>query len=87
MIRYILINCMPSQDANVIAELSKIPEVDEVNGVLGKYDIFVKVTGKIPGEIDLTISKIRSIKGITSSYTMAALYGQGGTIDKEKPSK
>jgi len=87
MIGYILINCMPSQEENVIAELSKIPEVDEVNGVLGKYDIFVKVTGKIPREIDLTVSKIRSIRGITRSYTMTALYGQGGTIDKEEPSQ
>jgi hypothetical protein len=27
--------------------------------------------------------KIRSIKGITNTYTMTVLYGQGGTIDKE----
>ena len=78
---------MPSQEKNVITELSKIPEVDEVNWVLGKYDIFVKITGKIPHEIDLTVSKIRLIRGITTSYTMTALYGQGGTIDKEEPSQ
>ena len=84
MIGYILITCMPSQETDVIAELNKIPEVHEVNGIMGKYDIFVKVIGKIPDECDLIVSKIRSIKGITASYTMTALYDQGGTIDTEK---
>ena len=83
MIAYVLINCIPSEEKSVIAELDKLSEIVEINGVLGKYDIFAKVIGKIPGEIDLVISKIRSIPGITNSYTMTAVYGQGGTIDKE----
>ncbi len=83
MIAYILINCIPSEEKNVIADLSKLPEVSEVNGVMGKYDIFTKVVGKVPGDIDLALMKIRSIKGITNTYTMTVLYGQGGTIDKE----
>ncbi len=83
MIAYILINCIPSEEKNVIADLSKLPEAVEVNGVMGKYDIFTKVVGKVPGDIDLALMKIRSIKGITNTYTMTVLYGQGGTIDKE----
>ena len=83
MIAYILINCTPSGEKDVIAELSKLPEIVEINGVLGKYDIFAKVVGKAPGDIDLVVSKIRSVNGITSSYTMTAVYGQGGTMDKE----
>jgi len=83
MIAYILINCIPSEEKNVIADLSKLPEAVEVNGVMGKYDIFSKVVGKVPGDIDLALMKIRSIKGITNTYTMTVLYGQGGTIDKE----
>jgi len=83
MIAYILINCIPSEEKNIISRLSKLSEVVEVNGVLGKYNIFTKVVGKVPGELDLAISKIRKIKGITSTYSMAAFYGQGGTIDKE----
>ena len=50
---------------------------------MGRYDIFVKITGEIPGDIDFGVAKIRSIKGITNSYTMTVLYGQGGTIDAE----
>lgn len=83
MIAYILINCIPSEEKNVIADVSKLPEAIEVNGVMGKYDIFTKVVGKIPGDIDLALMKIRSIKGITNTYTMTVLYRQGGTIDKE----
>ena len=83
MIAYILINCIPSEEKNVIADLSKLPEAIEVNGVMGKYDIFTKVVGKVPGDIDLALMKIRSIKGITNTYTMTVLYRQGGTIDKE----
>jgi len=83
MIAYILINCIPSEEKSVIEDLSKLPEVVEVNGVMGKYDIFTKVGGKIPVDIDLALIKIRSIKGITHTYTMTVLYGQGGTIDKE----
>jgi DNA-binding Lrp family transcriptional regulator len=83
MIVYILINCIPSEEKGVITDLSKLPELVEVNGVMGKYDIFTKVVGKVPGDIDLALMKIRSIKGITNTYTMTALYGQGGTIDKE----
>ena len=83
MIAYILINCIPSEEKNVIADLSELPEAVEVNGIMGKYDIFTKVVGKVPGDIDLALMKIRSIKGITNTYTMTVLYRQGGTIDKE----
>jgi len=82
MIAYILINCVPSEEKNVISKLNKLSEVVEVNGVWGKHDIFTKVVGKVPEFIDLVLSKIRKIKGITNTYTMEVLYGQGGTIDK-----
>ena len=83
MLAYILLNCIPSQEKNIIEDLNKIPEVIDVNVIMGKYDIIVKVEGSLPGDIDLAVSKIRSINGVTSSYTMTAVYGQGGSIDKK----
>lgn len=83
MLAYILLNCIPSQEKNIMEDLNKIPEVAEVNVIMGKYDIIVKVKGGLPGDIDLAVSKIRSINGVTSSYTMTAVYGQGGSIDKK----
>jgi DNA-binding Lrp family transcriptional regulator len=83
MLAYILINSMPSQEKNIIEDLNNIPEVIEVNGLLGKYDIIVKISSDLPEGIDLAVRKIRSIKGITDSDTMPAIYGQGGSIDKK----
>ena len=86
MLAYLLINCIPSQEKDVIKEISELPGVIEVNGILGRYYIIVKIKGDIPGELDLIVSEVRSIKGVTDSYTMTVVYGQGGSIDKESDS-
>ena len=83
MLAYIVLNCIPGNEKDVISEIKKLPQVVEVNGIMGKYDIFVKVVGEIPGDIEFATAKIRSIKGIINSCTMTALYFQGGTIDAE----
>lgn len=78
---YILLNCAPGYEKEAIKELRKLPEVKEVNGVMGRYDIFVKVSSDEPQGIDKAVRKIRAIKQITESYTMPILYDQGGSID------
>ena len=82
MISYMLLNCSPGSEKEVISEISLLDGIVEVNGVLGKYDIFVKISGENPDIMETTISKIRKIKMI-SSHTLPVIYGQGGTIDKE----
>lgn len=42
MISYILLECSPGSEEEVISELNSIVGVVEVNGVLGKYDVFVE---------------------------------------------
>lgn len=84
MLAYILLNCGPGNEKDVISEIKKLPEVVEINGIMGRYDIFVKVSAKEPQVIDNTIQKIRSINGITASYSMTVFYGQGGTIDEQE---
>lgn len=79
---YVLLTCNTGSESNIIAELKKIPEVVEINGIWGKYDIFLKIATDDPQGIDKVISKIRTFKDITSTYTMHVLYGQGGTIDE-----
>lgn len=78
---YMLLNCVPGLEREVIAELKKMPEVNEVNGIMGRYDIIVKVSSDEPDGIDKIVRKIRTVKQITGSYTMPVLYGQGGSID------
>ena len=79
---YILLNCNPGKENELISELKKFPEVTEVNGIWGKYDIIIKVCSEDPDGIDQIVSKLRNHKDITKSYTMHVLYGQGGTIDE-----
>lgn len=79
---YILVNCDTGKETEIISELKKIPVV-EINGVWGKYDIFLKISTNDPNGIDRIVRDLRSRKGITDTYTMHVLYGQGGTIDNE----
>ena len=81
MLSYVLVTCGPGSEEDVILEMKKIPEVVEVNGIMGKYDIFVKLSAKDPNSMDMAVAKVRRIK-IISSYTMPVIYGQGGTIDE-----
>ena len=79
---YILLTCNTGTESSLITELKKIPYVTEINGIWGKYDIILKVCTDEPHGIDDVVAKLRTLKDITSSYTMHVLYGQGGTIDE-----
>jgi len=81
MISYMLLNCSPGSEAEVISEIISLVGVIEVNGVFGKYDVFVKVSAENPDAMEMIVSQIRTIKGI-STHTLPVVYGQGGTIDK-----
>ena len=84
MIAYILVMCIPGNEKDVIAKIKGIPNVVEVNGVMGKYDVFVKIQSDDALKVDLTISKVRNVPHVTGTVTMPAIYGQGGTVDNEK---
>ncbi|MCH7648685.1 MAG: Lrp/AsnC ligand binding domain-containing protein [Thaumarchaeota archaeon] len=81
MISYILLNCSPGSEVEVISEISSLAGVIEVNGIFGKYDVFVKVSAENPDAMEMIVSQIRKIK-VISSHTLPVVYGQGGTIDK-----
>ncbi|MDE1861863.1 MAG: Lrp/AsnC ligand binding domain-containing protein [Thaumarchaeota archaeon] len=81
MIAYILATCIPGNEKEVIAKIRSLPDISEVNGVMGRYDVFVKIEAKDPSKVDTAISKVRNISHVTSTVTMPAIYGQGGTVD------
>ena len=84
MLAYILATCVPGREKDVIEIIKVLPEVVEVNGVMGKYDVFVKIYADNVSKIDSAISKVRNTPHVTSTLTMPAIYGQGGTVDEEK---
>jgi len=79
---YVLVTCQPGSEEGVISEIRTIPEVVEVNGIIGKFDIIVKLSTENPDKMELAVAQIRKIE-ILDSLTMPVLYGQGGTIDEE----
>ncbi len=83
MITYVLATCIPGNEKEVIQEIKKLPNVIEVNGIMGKYDIFVKIKSDQAIKMDSIISKVRSVPHITSTVSIPVIYGQGGTIDNE----
>lgn len=80
---YILINCNTGSETRVIAELKELPEIVEINGIWGKYDIFIKIkTIDIDG-VEKIIQRLRHHPDVTDTFTMHVLYDQGGTIDQK----
>lgn len=76
---YILINCDLGGEIEIINELVKIPEVKEVRGTYGIYDVFVKVqTDSTAALEELLTHKIRRIHNVRSTVTLTPILSQGG---------
>lgn len=83
MLSYMLLNCSPGSESEVISEISLLTGVIEVNGIFGKYDVFVKISAENPDAMEMAVAKIRKIN-VINSHTLPVIYGQGGTIDNNK---
>ena len=76
---YILINCDLGSEVDIINEFMKIPEVKEVRGTYGVYDIFVKLQGDTRESLENIVThKIRRIPKIRSTVTLSPIMAQGG---------
>ena len=84
MIAYILATCIPGNEKEVIQKIKELQNIAEVNGIMGKYDIFVKIQANDVTKVDSTIGKVRRVPHVTSTISILVIYGQGGTIDDEK---
>lgn len=76
---YVLINCQSGFENSIIEKLIKIPEVKEVQGIFGKYDIFVKMQSDSQEMLEDVLTKqIRNIPNITSTNSLSPILSQGG---------
>ena len=58
----------------VTSNLAKIPEITEVYGILGEYDLFLKVWSKSLEELNALINdRIRSIEGIEDLHELVVV--------------
>ncbi|OPY51870.1 MAG: putative HTH-type transcriptional regulator [Methanosaeta sp. PtaU1.Bin112] len=58
----------------VVKALSKVPEITEVYGILGEYDLFLKVWSRSLDELNILINdKIRSVEGIEDLHEIVVV--------------
>lgn len=75
---YVLINSELGLEDGVIEEMRKMPEVVEVSGIFGVYDIIVKLeSGTMESLKEAITWKIRSTPGVKSTLTLLRIEGQG----------
>ena len=78
---YVLINCDLGSEDDIIKELKKLPEVVEVSGVFGVYDIIVRIRSDSMDKLREVVTwNVRRIDKVRSTLTMMVIEGQG---DKE----
>lgn len=78
-ISYVLIQCDLGYEIEIIKKLLEIPQVKEVRGTYGVFDIFVKIVADSKDGIDDVITNnIRKIAHIRGTNTLVAILSQGG---------
>jgi DNA-binding Lrp family transcriptional regulator len=78
-IAYLLIQCDMGAEVDIIDRLMKIPEVKEVRGTFGVYDIFAKFESDSREKLDeILTNNIRKIPKIRSTNTLSPILSQGG---------
>jgi DNA-binding Lrp family transcriptional regulator len=78
-IAYLLIQCDMGSETDIIQQLMKIPEVKEVRGTYGVYDIFAKLESESREKLDeILTNNIRKIPKIRSTNTLSPILSQGG---------
>ena len=75
---FVLINCELGSEEHVISELKTFPDIKEVQGTFGAYDIIAEVSSESIEKVRETITwKIRKIEKIRSTLTLTKVEGQG----------
>lgn len=78
-IAYVLIQCDLGSEETIIKQIMGIPEVKEIRGTYGIYDIFCKVESNTRVALDDVITnRIRKIAKIRSTITLHYIKSQGG---------
>ncbi len=78
-ISYVLIQCDMGHETEIINKLMDIPQIKEVRGTYGVFDIFVKISADSREEIDdIMTNKIRKLQNVRGTNTLIAILTQGG---------
>ena len=76
---YVMIQCDLGSEKDIIKNISEIPDVREVRGTYGIYDVFCKIVSEDKEKIDEIITmRIRRMSKIRSTITLHWIPSQGG---------
>ena len=74
MIAFVQIGTELGKEREIAEKLRNIPEVDDVYGTFGHFDIMVTVEGKTPEDVgNIVIEQIRSIPGVNLTETILTI--------------
>lgn len=74
---YVLIQCNLGSEADIIKTIAKMPDVVEVRGTYGTFDIFCRMLAT-SAETEEIVEQIRRISDIRSTTTLRTILSQGG---------
>ena len=75
---FVTIHCSKSNESKILESLDNIPEIIEVDGLIGNYEIICKIAAPTYNDIsDIISKKIRKIPGIKSTVTINVVNNQG----------
>jgi Lrp/AsnC family transcriptional regulator for asnA, asnC and gidA len=70
----ILVQTDGERHDQVLVDLVRVPEITEVYGILGEYDLFLKIWSKSLEELNATINdRIRSLEGIEDLHEIVVV--------------
>ena len=74
---FVMITCDGGSEQSIIAKLKTINSVKDVKGVMGLYDILVRLEGSNSDELkNIITSQIRKIPNISTSLTLTVIESQ-----------
>ena len=70
-IGFVLISAAPAHEHEVYKELSKVPEIIELQPLFGEYDLIAKIEAEDFEKLgEIVVNKIRSIEGVIDTKTL-----------------
>ena len=77
-IALVLLTTEPGREQDVVKELSRMSEIEEVMVLFGEYDVYCKVVVEDFSQLsDLVLRNVRTLSGVVETTTLtAANHGQ-----------
>ncbi|HVL48072.1 MAG TPA: Lrp/AsnC ligand binding domain-containing protein [Candidatus Thermoplasmatota archaeon] len=68
---FVLLKILPQHETEVLKIVQSVPQVEEVHGIFGEYDLLVKVVAQDDDELEeIVIGRIRGHVGVRHTETL-----------------